>query len=117
MASDVVATATQADLVVTNTGAPASVAPGSNVTYTQTVTNNGPAAATSPTFSEAVPPNMNFQSIAIPAGWTCTLPAVGGTGTISCTDGSSLGTGAGNTATLYGCAAGQCRNAVRYEHH
>ena len=101
VASDVVALATQADLVVTNSGTPTSVSPGSNVTYTQTVTNNGPAAATGTTFSETLPPNTNFQSITIPAGWTCgTLPAVGGTGTISCTDGSNLATGAANTASF-----------------
>ena len=46
-ANDVVALATQADLITTNSAVPASVAAGSNVTYTQTVTNNGPAAATS----------------------------------------------------------------------
>ncbi len=91
-AADVVATATQADLVVTNVASPTTVAPGSNVTYTQQVTNNGPAAATSPSFTGTTPPNTTFQSIAIPSGWTCpTLPAVGGTGTIICNDGSSLG--------------------------
>ncbi len=41
-AADVVATATQADLVVTNSASPTSVAAGSNVTYTQTVTQQGP---------------------------------------------------------------------------
>ena len=45
-AADVVATATQADLIITNTAVPTSVAAGSNVAYTQTVTNNGPVAAT-----------------------------------------------------------------------
>jgi len=89
-AADVVATATQADLVVTNTPSSATVSPGTNVTYTQTVTNNGPAVATSPTFNQTIPPNETFQSITAPAGWTCTTPAVGFTGNISCTDGSSL---------------------------
>jgi uncharacterized repeat protein (TIGR01451 family) len=101
VASDVVATATQADLVVTNSAAPSSLSAGSNVTYTQAVTNNGPAAATGTTFSETLPPNTNFQSITIPAGWTCpTLPAVGGTGTITCNDGSNLATGSANTVTF-----------------
>jgi uncharacterized repeat protein (TIGR01451 family) len=101
VASDVVATATQADLVVSNSASPTSLSAGSDVTYTQTVTNNGPAVATGATFTEAIPANMNFQSITIPTGWTCsTLPAVGGTGTISCSDGSSLGTGAGNAANF-----------------
>jgi uncharacterized repeat protein (TIGR01451 family) len=90
-ASDVVATNTQADLVVTNAATPTSVAPGSNVTYTQSVTNQGPAAATTTSFTEVTPPNTTFQSISIPSGWTCpTLPAAGGTGTITCNDGSAL---------------------------
>ncbi len=91
IAADVVATAAQADLVATNVAAPSSVAAGSSVTYTQSVTNNGPAATTTPpTFSQSTPPNTNFQSIAFPGGWSCTTPAVGGTGTITCTDGGNL---------------------------
>ncbi len=94
-ALDVVATNTQADLVTTNTAAPTSVAAGSNVTYSQSVNNNGPAAATSPvTFTQTTPPNTNFQSIAAPPGWTCVKPAVGAAGTITCT---LIGTLAVNT--------------------
>ena len=89
-AADVVATATQADLVATNSPSATSVAAGSNVTYTQTVTNNGPAAATGATFTQTTPPNTTFQSMTPPAGWTCVTPAVGATGTITCTDGSNL---------------------------
>ena len=85
-AADVVATAAQADLVTTNSASPALVAAGSNVTYTQSVTNLGPAAATTVTFTQNTPPNTNFQSVTPPAGWTCgTQPPVGGTGTITCT--------------------------------
>jgi uncharacterized repeat protein (TIGR01451 family) len=87
-AADVVATATQADLVVTNSASPTSVAAGSNVTYTQSVTNDGPAAATTSSFTQTTPPNTNFQSLTAPSGWTCTTPAVGAAGTITCTDGS-----------------------------
>jgi uncharacterized repeat protein (TIGR01451 family) len=100
-ASDVVATSSQADLVTTNVASPTSLAAGSRVTYTQTVTNNGPASATAASFTETTPPNTTFQSITIPSGWTCpTLPAVGGTGSITCNDGSSLGTGAANAAAF-----------------
>jgi uncharacterized repeat protein (TIGR01451 family) len=100
-ASDVVATAAQADLLVTNVASPSTVSPGSNVTYTQQVTNNGPLAAASPSFTETTPPNTTFQSIAIPSGWTCpTLPAVGGTGTITCNDGTSLGVGSSASFTV-----------------
>jgi uncharacterized repeat protein (TIGR01451 family) len=86
-AADVVALATDADLVTSNSAAPTSVAAGSNVTYTQSVTNLGPAATTAGmTFTQVTPPNTNFQLMTPPAGWTCgTLPPVGGTGTITCT--------------------------------
>ena len=86
-AADVVATATQADLITTNSPSASSVAAGSNVTYTQVVTNNGPAVTNAGmTFTQTTPPNTNFQSMATPAGWTCgTVPLVGGTGAISCT--------------------------------
>jgi len=90
-AADVVALATQSDLVTTNSPAPASVAAGSNVTYTQSVTNDGPATtATGATFTQTTPPNTNFQSITPPAGWTCVTPAIGAAGTITCTDGGSM---------------------------
>jgi uncharacterized repeat protein (TIGR01451 family) len=75
-----------ADLAVTNSGAPSVVSPGGNITYTQTVTNNGPQDAVNATFIEAVPGNTTFQSLAIAPGWSCTTPAVGNAGNISCTD-------------------------------
>ncbi|MGA9510422.1 MAG: C25 family cysteine peptidase, partial [Candidatus Sulfotelmatobacter sp.] len=85
IATDVVALATQADLLVSNIATPTSVAAGSNITYTQSVTNNGPAAATTVSFTQITPPNTTFQSITTPGGWTCTTPAIGATGTITCT--------------------------------
>jgi uncharacterized repeat protein (TIGR01451 family) len=75
-----------ADLAVTNAGTPPVVAPGNNITYTQTVTNNGPADAVNAIFSEAVPANTTFFSISSAAGWTCTTPAVGASGNITCTN-------------------------------
>ena len=100
-AADVVALSTDSDLIVTNSAAPTSVASGANVTYTQSVTNNGPAAATSVSFTQTTPPNTNFQAItAPPTGWTCTKPAVGSAGTITCTDGSSLALNATANFTL-----------------
>jgi uncharacterized repeat protein (TIGR01451 family) len=100
-AADVVAAATQADLVVTNSASPTSVASGNNVTYTQTVTNKGPVAATGASFSQVTPPNTNFQSITTPGGWICgTKPAVGGTGTITCTATGNVNVNATATFTL-----------------
>jgi uncharacterized repeat protein (TIGR01451 family) len=100
VATDVVATATESDLITTNSASPTSVAAGSNVTYTQSVTNNGPAAATAPTFTQTTPPNTNFQSITASAGWTCVTPAIGATGTITCTGGASLALNATASFTL-----------------
>jgi uncharacterized repeat protein (TIGR01451 family) len=75
-----------ADLAVTNSGTPSVVVPGGTITYTQTVTNNGPQAAVNATFTEAVPANTTFTSLAVAPGWSCTAPAVGATGNISCTN-------------------------------
>ena len=100
-AGDIVATNAQADLITTNSALPTTVASGNNVTYTQSVTNNGPAQATAATFTQSTPPNTTFQSITPPAGWTCgTVPVVGGTGNIICTDGSNLVTATPANFTL-----------------
>jgi uncharacterized repeat protein (TIGR01451 family) len=91
-----VASPASADISVTNSAAPTTVAPGANITYTQSLTNNGPSTATTVSFTEAVPTNTTFVSITKPGTWTCVTPAVGATGNISCTIASlaSGGTGA-----------------------
>ncbi len=88
-----------ADLAVTNAGSPNPVIPGNSITYTQTVTNNGPLDAINASFSEAVPGNTTFQSLAVATGWTCTTPAIGGSGNISCTN-PDVANGAMGTFTL-----------------
>lgn len=88
-----------ADLAVTNGGSPNPVIPGNSITYTQTVTNNGPLDAINASFSEAVPGNTTFQSLAVAAGWSCTTPAVGGTGNVNCTN-PDVANGASGTFTL-----------------
>ncbi|MGB7282869.1 MAG: C25 family cysteine peptidase [Candidatus Acidiferrum sp.] len=85
-ASVVVATSGQADLSITSSPAPNPVTDDNNVTYTQVVTNNGPSASGTATFTDTIPTGTTFVSLSIPSGWSCgTLPAVGGTGTITCT--------------------------------
>ncbi|HET9529318.1 MAG TPA: HYR domain-containing protein, partial [Blastocatellia bacterium] len=73
------------DLSVTKTGSPDPVAAGGNITYTIQVSNSGPDAASTVQLDEAVPANTTFQSITAPPGWSCSTPAVGGTGAITCT--------------------------------
>jgi uncharacterized repeat protein (TIGR01451 family) len=87
----------QADLALTQVPAPTVIAPGNNITYTESVTNNGPNAATTAVIYQQTPPNTTFVSITAPAGWTCANPAVGGTGQVTCTrtgGGGTLANGA-----------------------
>jgi uncharacterized repeat protein (TIGR01451 family) len=75
-----------ADLSVNKTG-PATANAGTNITYTVTLTNNGPSNAASVSLTDAVPANTTFVSESQTTGptFSCTPPAVGGTGTITCT--------------------------------
>jgi uncharacterized repeat protein (TIGR01451 family) len=86
-ATVVVAGAGQSDLAVTNSVSPNPVLPGNNLTFTQVITNNDPNTSNA-TYTDAIPANTTFVSLAVPGGWNCgaTIPPVGGTGTISCTD-------------------------------
>ena len=88
-----------ADLVITKTSPTTTAPQGSTINYTITVTNNGPSAASAVTMTDALPATLLFQSIAIPAGFNCTTPAVGASGTITCT-GASLANGASAVFTL-----------------
>jgi uncharacterized repeat protein (TIGR01451 family) len=98
-ATTVVLAPLSADLVITKTTLTTSAAPGNPISYTITVTNSGPGAATSVTMTDALPASLRFQSIAAPAGFSCTTPAAGATGTISCT-GATLANGASAIFTL-----------------
>lgn len=80
-------TVSGADLSMTQSPSATAVAPGTTITYSETVTNNGPDAAVNAVLYQKTPANTTFSSITPPAGWTCgTKPAVGGTGQVTCTD-------------------------------
>ena len=100
IATVVVAASTQSDLIMTSSASPNPVLPGNNITYTQSITNNGPATAAA-TYTDTIPANSTFVSLAVPSGWSCgaTIPAVGGTGTIICTD-ATLGASAGSPSNF-----------------
>ena len=80
----------QADLVVTKTG-PTAAPPDSDVTYTITLRSNGPSTATNVTLTDelpTLPPDtfMTFVSLdQTGTGLSCTTPAIGAGGTITCT--------------------------------
>jgi uncharacterized repeat protein (TIGR01451 family) len=91
-------TTPHADLVITDSDAPDPVTSGGTITYTQTVTNQGPDAATNVVVSQLVPSGTTFLSMLAP-GYSCTVPAIGGTGAITCSA-ATLGNGAGGTLIL-----------------
>ena len=74
-----------ADLTITKSG-PATATAGTNITYTLTLTNGGPSNAASVSLTDAVPANATFVSESQSTGptFSCVTPAVGGTGTITC---------------------------------
>jgi uncharacterized repeat protein (TIGR01451 family) len=79
--------------------APATVQAGANLTYTIQAGNNGPDAAASVQLTDTLPGNLTFVSVSAPLGWSCSTPAVGAGGTITCSI-ATLATGAGGTFTL-----------------
>jgi uncharacterized repeat protein (TIGR01451 family) len=87
------------DLRITKSDSPDPVSKGGNITYSIGVSNSGPSGATSPSLGDVVPPNTTFVSLTQAAGWSCSKPAVGATGTVSCTI-ASLAAGASASFTL-----------------
>lgn len=73
-----------ADLTISLSPASASVLSGHLQSYSISVTNNGPDPAANATLIDVVPSSTTFYSLIPAAGWTCSTPAVGGTGQISC---------------------------------
>jgi uncharacterized repeat protein (TIGR01451 family) len=89
-------TATSANFSIEADGQPNPVDAGTDLTYMMGIFNAGPDTATNVVLSTAVPANTTFQSLEAPAGWTCSTPAVGGTGTITCTIPSLANSGSGD---------------------
>ncbi len=82
-----------ADLTLTMSSSPANPAPGTNVTYTLVVTNNGPQPATGVVVTDDLPDGMAFVSANTTQG-TCT-----GTDPVQCNVGI-LGVGQSATITI-----------------
>ena len=82
-----------ADLSLAMTDFPDPVVGGANVKYTLTATNNGPNASGNLVLTTSVPGSTTFASIT-ENGWSCTTPAVGAIGNITCTRPGPLAVGA-----------------------
>lgn len=82
--SPALAWAQTADISVTKVDTPDPVLADNLVTYTITVTNNGPDPADSASLTDTLPASTAFVSLSSPGGWSCTTPAVGSGGTVSC---------------------------------
>jgi uncharacterized repeat protein (TIGR01451 family) len=89
----------EADLAVTKVDDVDPILPGGTLTYTITVTNQGPSAAANVSLSDPLPAETVFLSVTAPAGWTVAAPAEGSTGTLVATI-ASLAPGASATFTV-----------------
>jgi uncharacterized repeat protein (TIGR01451 family) len=72
-----------ADLATTVAESPSPVPHGTNLKYTVNITNKGPDVAMNTVVSDVTPAGTTFVSFTTSAG-TCTAPALGATGTLSC---------------------------------
>ena len=79
----------QADLSMTMTDNPDPVTVGQNITYTITVTNNGPGIESGVQVVDALPAGLSFVS-ASGTGWSCANAG----GTVTCTATGTLASGA-----------------------
>src|SRR5205085_509806 len=100
-----------AELVATNVDTPDPVSPAGTITYTQTITNNGPNAATNAKMTQTLPAGVTFASLIAPAGFSCTTPAIGANGTITC-NAATLANGANAIFTLTTKVAGNATGAI-----
>lgn len=71
------------DLALSVTDTPDPVAAGAQLAYAVTLANSG-SPATAVNWTNTLPNGVRFVSLTSPAGWSCTTPAVGATGTVTC---------------------------------
>ena len=83
----IIAAPTATDLSVTKNATPSTVAAGGDITYSITVSNNGPADAANLMLTDNLPAGTTFISETQTSGPTfnCSTPLVGAGGTVKCT--------------------------------
>jgi uncharacterized repeat protein (TIGR01451 family) len=77
-----------ADLNVSIGASPNPVKRKNILTYAIAVQNAGPSAAPGSLVTDTLPTDVQFQSLTAPSGSSCTVPAIGATGTVKCNIGS-----------------------------
>jgi uncharacterized repeat protein (TIGR01451 family) len=92
---------TTTDLSITKTASASQIGTNSNVTYTITVTNNGPNPAKDVRIDDILPVGIKFFSLSS-GGASCVTPPAGSFGTVSCSIGllAAPGTNLPNSLTL-----------------
>ena len=105
--NDLAVTFADADLEVAIAG-PATALPGANLTYIVNIRSNGGANARAPAWTDTLPAGTTFVSLTQTSGapFTCTTPAVGGTGSISCTRATLTAGFAGDFSLVLQAGAG-----------
>lgn len=99
-ATDVDTIAVVADVSITKRAAQEAYTPGGAIAYTIAVSNLGPGVAAGVTMTDPLPSDTTFTTItSSPPGFSCTTPAAGTNGTVTCTA-ASLAAGAHATFTL-----------------
>ena len=93
-ATEATAVVRQADLAITNADSPDPVAVGQTLTYTLTVSNNGPSNAPSVTATDNLPSGVTYES-ATPSHGSCSQAS----GTVTC-DLGAIGTGGSATVEI-----------------
>jgi uncharacterized repeat protein (TIGR01451 family) len=96
---DLGATEYQYDLGISGS-VPAFVPTNDLVTYTLTMTNNGPDPVGGALLSDVLPSTVTFQSLKAPTGWAVNTPAPGKSGTVTAADTVNLAPGASATLIL-----------------
>ena len=88
-----------ADLAIAVTDSPDPVNTNASLRYDIGITNNGPAAATGVTMTHVIPAGAVFASVTTSGQVTCTAPAAGGVGTVTC-DFGTLASGASSAVQI-----------------
>jgi uncharacterized repeat protein (TIGR01451 family) len=84
-----------ANLSIAASGPSEPVVPGSYILYPITATNAGPDSALTASMGAILPAGLDFGAISAPAGWSCTTPPVGASGSVMCSA-ATFATGSAN---------------------